>query len=325
MSKQNSNDNQDTNVQQKKKNIDENIGLEFKSKPFRKWMKEYFQRNDKNFGFKNAHYILSIVDQILTFNVLNGMSESFKKTNHGFYDVKLDDFINYIKLTPYLLHTFNFIISRYDDNIDYVKQLSIDKKAYDKYIIKCVFNDNFRINLNNQSMNFLTYLLVQTNILLSNTAMHIVMFANKKSITDNAIIHALKIHFSGKLLDDILKKCDSVITLLKNKDKEDSEKGKPENLENTQNTHNTQKNKDEKSEDEKSEDEKSEDEKSEDEKSEDEKSEDEKSEDEKSEDEKSELESESEDDKKLSKDKSSKKSQNTPKKVVKKSVQKKKN
>ena len=212
-------------IQKKSQNMDEMLGLEFKSKPYRKWMKEYFQRQDKSFGFKNSHYVMSVVNQILTFNLLNGMSESFKKTNHGFYDVKLEDMQNYIRLTPHLNNTFNFVMSRYDENMDYVKQLCVDKKIFDKYITKCVFHDNFRINLNNQSMNFLTYLLVQTNTLLSNTAMHMVTFANKKSITDNSIIHSLKIHFSGKLLDDILKKCDSVITLLKNKDKKDSEKG----------------------------------------------------------------------------------------------------
>jgi len=212
-------------TQKKSQNMDEMLGLEFKSKPYRKWMKEYFQRQEKSFGFKNSHYVMSVVDQILTFNLLNGMSESFKKTNHGFYDVKLEDMQNYIRLTPHLNNTFNFVVSRYDEHMDYMKQLCVDKKIFDKYITKCVFHDNFRINLNNQSMNFLTYLLVQTNTLLSNTAMHMVTFANKKSISDNAIICSLKIHFSGKILDDILKKCDSVITLLKNKDKEDSEKG----------------------------------------------------------------------------------------------------
>ncbi len=217
----------------KKSNTDEqpikpkkiiNVGLEFKEKPFRKWLKDYYIRQDKNFNFKNSHYVFATVNQILTFNLLNGMSEYFKKTTVGFYDVKLDDMITYIKLTPFLNHTYNFIISCYDDNMDYQKQLCIDKKIFDEYITKNIFHDNFRINLNKQSMNFLTYILVQTNILLANTAKQLALFGNKRSISDSAVIHSLHIHFSGKLLDDILKKYDSVSTLLKNKEKEDSEK-----------------------------------------------------------------------------------------------------
>ena len=142
--------------------------------------------------------------------------------------------MTYIKLTPYLNQTYNFIISRYDDHMDYQKQLCIDKKIFDIYITKNIFHDNFRMNLNKQSMNFLTYILVQTNILLANTAKQLAIFGNKKSISDSAVIHSLHIHFSGKLLDDILKKYDSVSTLLKNKEKDDSEKGEKDTLENNQ-------------------------------------------------------------------------------------------
>jgi hypothetical protein len=214
-----------SDTQETKKSKIINVGLEFKEKPFRKWLKEHYSRQDKSFNFKNSHYVLATVNQILTFNLLNGMSEYLKKTNHGFYDVKLDDMITYIKLTPFLNQTYNFIISRYDEHMDYQKQLCIDKKVFDEYITKNVFHDNFRINLNKQSMNFLTYILVQTNILLANTGKQLAIFGNKKSISDLAIIHSLNIHFTGKLLDDILKKYDSVSTLLKNKEKDDSEKG----------------------------------------------------------------------------------------------------
>jgi hypothetical protein len=216
--------NNNSNEPSKKQTKIINVGLEFKDKPFRKWLKEHYLRQDKSFNFKNSHYVFATVNQLLTFNLLNGMSEYFRKTNHGFYDVKVDDMITFIRLTPELNQTYNYIISRYDGHMDYQKQLCVDKKVFDEYITKNVFHDNFRINLNKQSMNFLTYLLVQTNILLANTAKQLAMFGNKKSISDSAIIHSLNIHFSGKLLDDILKKYDSVSTLLKNKDKEDSEK-----------------------------------------------------------------------------------------------------
>ena len=58
------------------------VGLEFKEKPFRKWLKEHYSRQDKTFSFKNSHYVLATVNQILTFNLLNGMSEYFQKKNH---------------------------------------------------------------------------------------------------------------------------------------------------------------------------------------------------------------------------------------------------
>jgi hypothetical protein len=207
------------------------VGLEINVKPFRKWFKEHYERQNKKVGIINAHYITASVDQILMFSFLHSLSDSFKKSKSGMYDVTIDAMKNHIRLTPYLNNTFNLCVDKYDDNLDYQKQLPIERKALDNYITKYVFNDNFRMNMSKDSMNFLTYLVVQANVMLANTSLIMSEYAHKSRVNSNAIISAIKIHFSGKLLEDIMKKVDSVDTLLKNKEKQDSEKGDVEETE----------------------------------------------------------------------------------------------
>jgi hypothetical protein len=204
------------------------VNLEINVKPFRKWIKEHYERQSKSAGIINAHYILAAVDQIVIFSFLHSLSDSFKKTKSGMYDVSLESMKNHIRLTPHLHNTFYLCVDKFDENLDYQKQLSIDRKALDQYITKYVFNDNFRMNMSKDSMNFLTYLVVQTNVMLANTSLVMSEFAKKSRVNSNAVISAIKIHFSGKLLEDIMKKVDSVDTLLKNKEKQDSEKGDSE-------------------------------------------------------------------------------------------------
>ena len=201
------------------------VGLEINVKPFRKWFKEHYERQNKKVGIINAHYITASVDQILIFSFLHSLSDSFKKSKSGMYDVTLECMKNHIRLTPYLNNTLYLCVDKYDDNLDYQKQLPIERKALDQYITKYVFNDNFRMNINKDSMNFLNYLVVQANVMLANTSLIMSEYAHKSRVNSNAIISAIKIHFSGKLLEDIMKKVDSVDTLLKNKEKQDSDKG----------------------------------------------------------------------------------------------------
>lgn len=200
------------------------VGLELNVKPFRKWFKEHYERQSKSVGVVNAHYILASVDQIFIFSFLHSLSDSFKKSKSGMYDITLESMVNHVKLTSYLNNTFGMCVDKYDDNMDYQKQLPVDRKALNEYITKYVFNDNFRMNINKDSMNFLIYLTVQANVMLANTSLIMTEFAKKSRVTANSVISALKVHFSGKLLEDIMKKVDSVDTLLKNKEKQDSEK-----------------------------------------------------------------------------------------------------
>ncbi len=207
------------------------VGLEINVKPFRKWFKEHYERQNKKVGIINAHYITASVDQILMFSFLHSLSDSFKKSKSGMYDVTLESMKNHIRLTPYLNNTFYLCVDKYDENLDYQKQLPIERKALDNYITKYVFNDNFRMNMSKDSMNFLTYLVVQANVMLANTSLIMSEYAHKSRVNSNAIIGAIKVHFSGKLYEDIMKKVDSVDTLLKNKEKQDSEKGDVEETE----------------------------------------------------------------------------------------------
>jgi hypothetical protein len=201
------------------------VGLEINVKPFRGWIKSYFELHGcENMRCINVHYMLATVDQILIFSLLHSMSDGFKKTKNGMYELNTETMMDRIKMTPYLNSTFGFVMQKYDSSLDYSKQLCITNKEFDDYINKYVFNDNFRINMNKESTNFLKYLLVQANVMLINTT-HIIAETANKSLNAASVLGAIKIHFSGKLLDDILKKADGIISLLKNKEKQDSEKG----------------------------------------------------------------------------------------------------
>ena len=208
------------------------VGLEINVKPFRKWLKEHYDSHSdsrdkslKSIGIINAHYIVAAVDQIIIFSLLHSLSDSFKKTTSGLYDITLESMKNHIRLTPYLNNTYYLCVDKFDENLDYQKQLCIDRKSLDQYITKYVFNDNFRMVLNKDSKNFLAYLILQSNVMLANTSLVMSEFAKKSRVNANAVISALKVHFTGKLYEDIMKKVDSVITMLKNKEKQNSEKG----------------------------------------------------------------------------------------------------
>lgn len=207
------------------------VGLELNIKPFRKWMKEHYERQSKKVGVINAHYILATVDQVLLYSLLNNASEHFKKDKSGMYDITLYTLKTVVKLNPSFNNTFGLYVDKFDDNLDYQKQLPIDKKTLNLYLNKYTFHDNFRVNLNRDSHNFLCYLVVQANTMLSNTSLIMSEFAKKSRVNSNSLISALKVHFNGKLYEDIMKKVDCVNTLLQNKAKKDSEKGEKEEKE----------------------------------------------------------------------------------------------
>ena len=54
--------------------------------------------------------------------------------------------MTYIKLTPYLANTFHYCLSKYDDTLDYTKQLCIDKKSFNNYITNNYNNIGIGIN-----------------------------------------------------------------------------------------------------------------------------------------------------------------------------------
>jgi hypothetical protein len=200
------------------------VGLEINVKPFRGWVKSYFDLHGyESMRCINVHYMLATVDQILIFSLLHSMSDGFKKSKNGMYELSVETMMERIKLTPHLNSTFGLAVQKFDSSLDYSKQLCITNKEFNDYVNKFVFNDNFRINMNKEATNFLKYLLVQANIMLVNTSIIISETANK-SLSATTLVGAIKIHFSGKLLDDILKKADGIISLLKNKEKQDSEK-----------------------------------------------------------------------------------------------------
>jgi hypothetical protein len=173
----------------------------------------------------NAHYMLATTDQVMIFNLITGCSNLFEKTNNGLVDITLDKFQSYILTTPYLRYSLERFFTTYVTDMDYSKQVCVDRKTFNRFIETRCFHQNKNISFNKETLNFLLYLVTQVNITLANCAKTFAEFAKRTTVSAAGIIAGAKVLFQGKILQDILAKVDDVQNNLKNKDKADSEKG----------------------------------------------------------------------------------------------------
>jgi hypothetical protein len=205
------------------------VGLEFNVQPFKTWLKSFYdnQTSDKEERVKimNAHYMLATTDQVMIFNLITGCSNLFEKTNNGLVDITLDKFQSYILTTPYLRYSLERFFTTYVTDMDYSKQVCVDRKSFNRFIETRCFHQNKNISFNKETLNFLLYLVAQVNITLANSARIFAKFAKRSTVSAAGIISGAELLFQGKLLQDILGKVDDVQNNLKNKDKADSEKG----------------------------------------------------------------------------------------------------
>ncbi len=205
------------------------VGLEFNVQPFKTWLKTFYdnQTSDKDERVKimNAHYMLATTDQVMIFNLITGCSNLFEKTNNGLVDITLDKFQSYILTTPYLRYSLERFFTTYVTDMDYSKQVCVDRKTFNRFIETRCFHQNKNISFNKETLNFLLFLVAQVNITLANSARVFARFAKRTTVSAAGIIAGTEMLFQGKLLQDILAKVDDVQNNLKNKDKADSEKG----------------------------------------------------------------------------------------------------
>lgn len=198
------------------------VNLELNVKSFKTWLKNYYTYKNRSPKMIGAHYILAAVNQVVCNNIVNGVSEKFKKNKTGMIDIEFDSLYNYINTTPYLRDTYMRLLDKFDMNTQYSNNMPTQVEKINEYIEKFVLHGNENLKMNKITSNLLYYILLQTNVLLADTAYYCAEYAGR-TISSNAVVAAVKIHFSGKLLEDILRKTDDIITRLKNTTAKDQE------------------------------------------------------------------------------------------------------
>jgi hypothetical protein len=202
------------------------VGLMFNVKPYKTWLKTYYNNTGKNnIKIMNAHYMMASMNEILVFNLLCGASEMIQKQKTGLLDLTLERFLMYIQRTDYLLTSFSRFNSRYEPGLDYSKLIPLDKNILARFIEKKCFHKNDALNINKDTLNYLSYLIAQTNVQCAETAYIFSQYARKTTVSADGIKAATQILFSGKLLTDIMTKHEQITRILKNKSKKDSDKG----------------------------------------------------------------------------------------------------
>jgi hypothetical protein len=238
------------------------VGLMFNVKPYKKWLKTYYENtNRQSVKIMNAHYMMGAMNEILVFNLLNGASEMIQKQKTGLLDLTLERFMMYIQSTNHILTTFSQFHTRYEPGFDYTKLVPLEKTLLSRFIEKKCFHKNDALNINKDTMNYICYLLTQTNTRCAEIAYVFSQYAKKTTVSGEGIKAAIQVFFNGKLLIDIMTKLEQITRVLKNKSKKDSDKDAGEDDdEEDEDEENEDQNQDEASEDEESEDDEDDDE-----------------------------------------------------------------
>jgi hypothetical protein len=201
------------------------VGLMFNVKPYKKWLKTYYQNtNRSSVKIMNAHYMMAAMNEILVFNLLNGASEMIQKQKTGLLDLTLERFMMYIQSTNHILTTFSQFHTRYEPGFDYIKLVPLEKTLLSRFIEKKCFHKNDALNINKDTMNYICYLLTQTNTRCAEIAYVFSQYAKKTTVSGEGIKGAIQVFFNGKLLIDIMTKLEQITRVLKNKSKKDSDK-----------------------------------------------------------------------------------------------------
>lgn len=200
------------------------VGLNFNVKTYKAWLKSYYASNNRNVKILNAHYILAAVNEVIAFNLITGSSEMVQTQKTGLVDLTLERFLMYIQKSDSMLATFSRFHNKYEPGFDYSKLVPLDKKIFNKFVEKKCFHKNSNINISNATMNYIFYLLAQVNINCADIAYVFSQYAKKTTISGDGIRAATQVLLSGKLLSDVMLKLESIVRILKNKSKKDSDK-----------------------------------------------------------------------------------------------------
>ena len=212
------------------------VNLEVNVRPFKKWLKEHYYNQSLDCKINSAHYAMAACVQIICNHILSGVRDKFKKTQ-TMLDLNCDTLIAHVRSTKHLAATYGSFIDNFDPAAMDFKLLCVDIGKLNEYISKSVFHGNSTIMVNTVTLKFLYFLLVESNKLLANTAFELANYKKKgSSVTGYSILSAVKIHFKDTLRDELVKKLENVLMILKTKPKSSKKDSKDEKGQKTKDT-----------------------------------------------------------------------------------------
>jgi hypothetical protein len=226
----------------------------------KKWLTSYYKRmgftvNKKNENgditeetpnISGAQYSLTGTEQVLCSTLLNLAFNKAKKTTAGLYNITEELLTNVIQLNPEFNSIYGNFLLNYKPKNNYLSLLEIkefkeDKDDKEKTNEISIFAEkyaceggNSKINLVDDGMNFLMFILNCNRMMLADCAYWLVRYSNKKQITNRAILYAVKNHYSNSknLCASICKKLDEVSDLVDEANKAERESKKEDEKEN---------------------------------------------------------------------------------------------
>ena len=199
------------------------LGLVLDVGPFEKWAKSFVDslvepmaklvKKDGTEIVMRPYTISEIMSgtvEMVCAAVLTGVTHKIKKAKNGLCDLDFDTLYRHVTTQPELKTFTVGFMEKYDSSVNYAKNLPVDERLLKYFIDKHIFHDNTTIKFNRDTTNLLNFVLYQTLSMLLTTAFKITYSHKKASVNDASFRCALYIHFSGKILGDILAKLENV-------------------------------------------------------------------------------------------------------------------
>jgi hypothetical protein len=197
--------------------IVEACGLSFSTNTVKKWMKSYFERVHEQLRIGNTSYLLIAVDEILCLKMsalAYGRSIDVKPVN-GLYELTLNNIKDSINLNKELYYVFDRLKHKYDNGQNYLVDVGIKKQDMIVFIEKYAFGGG-NIKIDSDALNFICFIIMQNRILLLDTVYYLTSYKQIKTLSDDALLYAIKINYKNELARDLLRKAEEVAHILRN-------------------------------------------------------------------------------------------------------------
>jgi hypothetical protein len=197
-----------------------------------------------------GQYAITAVEQVLTSELMTRAYKRAQKTTEGLYSVNHEVLLQTIQLTPELNAVFGSQLSGYNKKTGYVGLMRVKefnhevdgkKEKTDEFrnFTEKWACDNKHIELTDDGMNFLMYLLHVNRTALSEGSFWMVKYAGKKTVDARAVEMAARTYYlnAGELCLAICKKLGEVSTVW-----EEASKHEPKDDDDDKQTKKVQKN-----------------------------------------------------------------------------------
>jgi hypothetical protein len=195
------------------------------------------EKSEDTPNISGSQYALAAVEQVLCSTLLNLAYKKAQKTTGGLYNITEELLSNAVQLNPELNALFGNQLSSYKPKDNYLSLLEIkefkeEKDDKEKTNEICVFAEkyaceggNSKINLTDDGMNFLMFLLNCNRMMVADCAYWMVKYAKKKQVDDTAVTCAVRNHYScsKNLCASVCKKLDEVSDLVEDANKAERE------------------------------------------------------------------------------------------------------